>query len=87
MLRTKPDVVIATPGRLIDHLHNTAGFGLEALEILVLDEADRLLELGFSDELAEASCSRCLARFGLVWFGFGLVWFWCGGERRFDADV
>lgn len=49
----RPDVLVATPGRLIDHLHNTAGFALDALEILVLDEADRMLEEGFSDELAE----------------------------------
>ena len=50
-LKTRPDIVIATPGRLIDHLLNTKGFGFEMIEILVLDEADRLLELGFQDEL------------------------------------
>eukprot|EP01080_Neovahlkampfia_damariscottae_P005830 gene5830-9653_t len=52
-LKTKPDIVIATPGRLIDHLLNTQGFGFENIEILVLDEADRLLELGFQDELEQ----------------------------------
>ncbi|OCH96178.1 DEAD-domain-containing protein [Obba rivulosa] len=52
-LRTRPDVVIATPGRLIDHLRNSPTFTLEALDILVLDEADRMLEEGFSDELTE----------------------------------
>jgi len=46
-----PDLVIATPGRLIDHMHNTKGFTLEDIEVLVLDEADRLLEMGFKDEL------------------------------------
>lgn len=40
-LRKQPDVVIATPGRLIDHIKNTPGFGLDSVEILVLDEADR----------------------------------------------
>ncbi|KRX13773.1 putative ATP-dependent RNA helicase DDX27 [Trichinella nelsoni] len=40
-LRLNPDVVIATPGRLIDHLHNSPGFNLNGVEILVLDEADR----------------------------------------------
>jgi ATP-dependent RNA helicase DDX27 len=40
-------------GRLIDHLRNTQGFDLDALEVLVMDEADRLLELGFEDEIAE----------------------------------
>ncbi|KAM4583263.1 putative ATP-dependent RNA helicase DDX27 isoform 2-T2 [Fundulus diaphanus] len=40
-LRAGPDVLIATPGRLIDHLHNTPSFELSHIEILILDEADR----------------------------------------------
>jgi len=52
-LRSRPEVVIATPGRLIDHLRNTQSFSLDDLAALVLDEADRLLEMGFSDELTE----------------------------------
>jgi ATP-dependent RNA helicase DDX27 len=52
-LRTRPDVVIATPGRLIDHLHNSPNFTLDALDVLILDEADRMLEDGFHDELTE----------------------------------
>ena len=52
-LRKKPDVIVATPGRMIDHLRNTPGVGLEGLEILVLDEADRLLEMGFTEEVQE----------------------------------
>mmetsp|Transcript_17377 Transcript_17377/g.32956 ORF Transcript_17377/g.32956 Transcript_17377/m.32956 type:complete len:925 (+) Transcript_17377:131-2905(+) len=52
-LRARPDVVIATPGRLIDHLTNSAGVDLDDLEFLVLDEADRLLDLGFQDEIHE----------------------------------
>lgn len=40
-LRMNPDIVIATPGRLIDHLHNSPNFSLRNIEILVLDEADR----------------------------------------------
>ncbi|KIJ68429.1 hypothetical protein HYDPIDRAFT_106624 [Hydnomerulius pinastri MD-312] len=52
-LRTRPDVVIATPGRLIDHLHNSPSFTLDALDVLVLDEADRMLSEGFADELGE----------------------------------
>lgn len=40
-LKTKPDVVVATPGRLIDHVRNSAGFALDSCEILVMDEADR----------------------------------------------
>jgi ATP-dependent RNA helicase DDX27 len=52
-LRNRPDVVIATPGRLIDHLRNSPSFTLEALDVLVLDEADRMLQDGFADELNE----------------------------------
>lgn len=52
-LRARPDVVIATPGRLIDHIRNSPAFSLDALDILVLDEADRMLSDGFADELAE----------------------------------
>ncbi len=46
------DVVIATPGRLIDLLGKNA-LQLDQVSTLVLDEADRMLELGFADELAE----------------------------------
>ncbi|KAJ2708834.1 nucleolar DEAD-box protein required for synthesis of 60S ribosomal subunit, partial [Coemansia spiralis] len=52
-LRLRPDVVIATPGRLIDHLRNSASFHLDGIEILVMDEADRMLEDGFEEELTE----------------------------------
>ncbi|KAJ7567763.1 hypothetical protein O6H91_01G006000 [Diphasiastrum complanatum] len=52
-LRSHPDIVVATPGRMIDHLHNSQSVGLEELAILVLDEADRLLELGFRQEVHE----------------------------------
>ncbi|WWC73733.1 ATP-dependent RNA helicase DRS1 [Kwoniella pini CBS 10737] len=59
-LRTLPDVLIATPGRLIDHLTNTPSFTLSALDVLVIDEADRMLEAGFTDELEEIikACPR-----------------------------
>ncbi|KAJ2746013.1 nucleolar DEAD-box protein required for synthesis of 60S ribosomal subunit [Coemansia sp. BCRC 34301] len=52
-LRLRPDVVIATPGRLIDHLRNSQSFHLDQIEILVMDEADRMLDDGFEDELTE----------------------------------
>jgi ATP-dependent RNA helicase DDX27 len=52
-LKKKPDIIIATPGRLIDHIHNSSSFSLDQLEILVIDEADRILEDGFKDELDE----------------------------------
>jgi ATP-dependent RNA helicase DDX27 len=53
ILKKRPDVVIATPGRFIDHMRNSASFTVETIEILVLDEADRMLETGFEDELDE----------------------------------
>jgi ATP-dependent RNA helicase DDX27 len=53
VLRTRPDVIIATPGRFIDHMRNSPSFAVDTLEILVLDEADRMLEDGFADELNE----------------------------------
>lgn len=46
-----PHIVIATPGRLVDHLENTKGFNLKGLKYLVLDEADRILNLDFEKEL------------------------------------
>ncbi|RFU79134.1 hypothetical protein TARUN_3083 [Trichoderma arundinaceum] len=52
-LRLRPDVIIATPGRFIDHMRNSASFSVDTVEILVLDEADRMLEDGFADELNE----------------------------------
>ena len=53
MLKKRPDIVIATPGRFIDHMRNSPSFVIENIEILVLDEADRMLEDGFADELDE----------------------------------
>jgi len=49
-LRGGADVVVATPGRLLDLVEQNA-LRLSAVECLVLDEADRLLDLGFSEEL------------------------------------
>ena len=41
----------ATPGRLVDHLENTKGFGLRSLRYLVMDEADRILNMDFEVEV------------------------------------
>jgi ATP-dependent RNA helicase RhlE len=49
-LRGGADIVVATPGRLLDLLEQNA-LKLSAVDTLVLDEADRLLDLGFSEEL------------------------------------
>eukprot|EP00795_Rhopilema_esculentum_P001939 gene1939-16447_t len=52
-LRRNPDIIVATPGRLVDHLQNTPSFGLQNIEILVVDEADRMLEEHFEDQMKE----------------------------------
>ena len=57
LLSQNVDIVIATPGRLIDHLENRR-IDLNRLETLVLDEADRMLDMGFTedvDKIAAAS--------------------------------
>jgi len=49
-LRTGADIIVATPGRLLDHMrHNYANFS--NLEVLVLDEADRMLDMGFLPDI------------------------------------
>ncbi|GAC99022.1 hypothetical protein PHSY_006619 [Pseudozyma hubeiensis SY62] len=50
-LESKVDILIATPGRLIDHLDSTPGFTLAHLRFLVIDEADRLLNQSFQEWL------------------------------------
>ena len=50
-LRGGADILVATPGRLLDLIDHNA-LRIEPVEILVLDEADRMLSLGFADELA-----------------------------------
>lgn len=52
-LKLRPDIVVATPGRFIDFMRNSSAFQVDTIEILVLDEADRMLEDGFADELNE----------------------------------
>ncbi|RDB26213.1 ATP-dependent RNA helicase dbp6 [Hypsizygus marmoreus] len=50
---SKVDVLICTPGRLMDHLHGTPNFSLQHLRFLVIDEADRLLAQSFQDWLIQ----------------------------------
>lgn len=45
------NIVVATPGRLLDHLQNTTNFMVKNLMCLCIDEADRILEVGFEDEM------------------------------------
>ncbi|KAK1981754.1 DEAD/DEAH box helicase [Colletotrichum cereale] len=50
-LGKKPHVIVATPGRLVDHLEKTKGFSLRSLKYLVMDEADRLLDMDFGPSI------------------------------------
>jgi len=43
--------VVATPGRLLDHLSSTKGFVFTNLQVLTIDEADRILEIGFEEDM------------------------------------
>lgn len=47
------NLIIATPGRLLDHLQNTQGFVHKNIKTLIIDEADRILEVGFEDEMRQ----------------------------------
>lgn len=47
------NVLVATPGRLLDHLQNTPDFLYKNLQCLVIDEADRILDIGFEEELKQ----------------------------------
>ncbi|KAH8303541.1 hypothetical protein KR018_002544, partial [Drosophila ironensis] len=48
---SKVDIVVTTPGRLVDHLHATKGFCLKSLRFLVIDEADRIMDAVFQNWL------------------------------------
>jgi ATP-dependent RNA helicase DDX54/DBP10 len=50
-LADSPDVIIATPGRLIHHMDEIKGFNLRNIRMIVIDEADRMFELGFSEQV------------------------------------
>ena len=46
-------IVIATPGRLLDHMENTKNFNYSNLKMLIIDEADKILKIGFEEELKQ----------------------------------
>ncbi|KAL1931604.1 hypothetical protein VTP01DRAFT_9747 [Rhizomucor pusillus] len=50
-LSKNPHIIVCTPGRLQDHLENTKGFNLRNLKYLVMDEADRLLDMDFGPKI------------------------------------
>ncbi|XP_034940889.1 probable ATP-dependent RNA helicase pitchoune [Chelonus insularis] len=47
------NIIVATPGRLLDHLQNTPDFLYKNLQCLIIDEADRILDIGFEEELKQ----------------------------------
>ncbi len=59
MLRKNPEIIVATPGRLLEHLGGREIY-LADLEVLVLDEADRMLDMGFSEDVMkiEEACKK-----------------------------
>ena len=60
MLRKVPDVLIGTPGRLLEQL-NAGNLKLEHVQVMVLDEADRMLDMGFAEDV-ERLCGECANR-------------------------
>jgi ATP-dependent RNA helicase RhlE len=60
-LRRGPDIVVATPGRLIDHMEQRS-IDLSGIEILTLDEADRMLDMGFLPSLRRVVAALPRAR-------------------------
>ena len=51
-LQNQPDIVVATPGRLLDHL-SQGNLSLQHIEILILDEVDRMLDMGFIEDVTK----------------------------------
>lgn len=50
---TGVNILIATPGRLLDHLKNASYFNYNNLSCLVIDEADGILDFGFQEEMKQ----------------------------------
>lgn len=61
LLSRPVDVLVATPGRLLDHL-NARRVDLSTVELLVLDEADRMLDMGFIDDVEKIAAATAKSR-------------------------
>jgi superfamily II DNA/RNA helicase len=48
---TKMNIIICTPGRLLQHMDENEHFSCEQLQVLVIDEADRILDMGFRKQV------------------------------------
>lgn len=66
-LKRSPEIIIATAGRLADHLESKHVF-LNGLELLILDEADRMMELGFKQQLNEINSAADHRKRQTMWF-------------------
>ena len=53
LLSSRPDIIVATPGRLAHHLSEIPDFHLKQCEVVVFDEADRLFEMGFAMQIRQ----------------------------------
>merc|ERR1719285_942358 len=68
------NILVATPGRLLDHLQNTKDFLYKNLQCLIIDEADRILDVGFEEESKEGMATVAGLEQGYVV---------CSSEKRF----
>eukprot|EP00644_Phytophthora_capsici_P014190 jgi/Phyca11/525356/estExt2_fgenesh1_pm.C_PHYCAscaffold_30114 len=62
-IAANPDVIVATPGRLMHHLQEIPDFNLKAVEYVVFDEADRIFEMGRQTLLFSATLPKALVQF------------------------
>ena len=78
ILTTTTDVLVATPGRLLEYIENEQ-FDAREIEILILDEADRMLDMGFSETInrivAEARWRKQTMLFSATLEGAGVIRF------------
>lgn len=58
LFRKNPEIIVATPGRLVDHLKRGT-CDLSDVEVLVLDEADRMMDMGFAEDMTRIVSSCC----------------------------
>ena len=64
---------MATPGRIVDHLENTKGFHLKNLKFLIMDEADRILNDDFEEEVIKTAAAAAAVGVGVVVVGDVIV--------------
>lgn len=70
-LSASPDIIVATPGRLLHHLSEIPGFNLKNTRHVVLDEADRLFEMGLGSQVRTSPLASCSSCYGVYPWGDG----------------